>query len=213
MDSTDVITFQQEIVKIIRNKEAVNELEDPNKSYLLSLLQKQPLTLDDIYEKFKANNNSKSIKTIYRYLNQLKKVDLISEAGKRVISDKSDIKTETLYLANSKFALIGYFLTDLENYKKSIKNNQTYDVLGLLLAKHFGFTRYREEKYEQFLFEIGNYMLDRLKEILETLNPEVMNKLTELDWEETRLVLHRFGLFLVAKKFVEYNAKLDEYFI
>ncbi len=82
-----------------------------------------------------------------------------------------------------------------------------------MLAKHFGFTRYREEKYEQFLFEIGNYMLDRLKEILETLNPEVMNKLTELDWEETRLVLHRFGLFLVAKKFVEYNAKLDEYFI
>ncbi len=57
-------------------------------------------------------DEKKSDKTIYGYLNKLKKANLVMETGKRIITySESQIKTLTLY---SRTAKVFYIAIDLE---------------------------------------------------------------------------------------------------
>lgn len=100
-ESQDIISFTPAPVKILRDKETLEILEDPAYYLIIKVLRKGPMTvrdLDEAYNRAAAEDKkyeSKSDKTLYRYLKHLEKVDLVIPAGKRIAIGKT--ASETLF--------------------------------------------------------------------------------------------------------------------
>ena len=114
----DVISIQPSIFKHITVDANDPTLRDDNVVFLRTLLrQKGPMTVRDIVEEYKADNNQKSDKTIYRYLGRLTEAGIVTKVGKRVfIDEENNIRTETLY-GNSAYL----FLTAADIHPYSAK--------------------------------------------------------------------------------------------
>lgn len=109
MTQKDIITNKQNLVEVFEDNEVEEALDDKNHRFLLHALFKGPLTVDEIQLAFKNSGNEKSDKTIYRYLNKLKKAGLVIEAGKRVfMDDDNQIKTQTLFSRVAKIIFTPY---------------------------------------------------------------------------------------------------------
>ncbi|MHA1155804.1 MAG: winged helix-turn-helix domain-containing protein [Candidatus Heimdallarchaeota archaeon] len=113
MTHQDIITNEQQLVKVLSELSVENVLDDNNHRFLLHFLVKQPLTVDEIKIEFKKSGNDKSDKTIYRYLKKLKRAGLVIEAGKRIFTDnKNQIKTQTLFARVAKIIFTPQGKTD-----------------------------------------------------------------------------------------------------
>ncbi|MHA1212083.1 MAG: hypothetical protein ACTSSH_06445, partial [Candidatus Heimdallarchaeota archaeon] len=122
MKSQDVIINKEKLVKTIYDLNNARCLQDDkNCELLLNFLLKGPMTFQDIKNAFKEVNAEKSDKTVYGYLNRLKKSTLVMEAGKRIITySESHIKTLTLY---SRTAKVFYIAIDMEKDTSKISDN------------------------------------------------------------------------------------------
>ena len=103
----DAITYEPKFVEIIKEKERIDLLKDENILLLLKILRfnKNPMTIEDLETGFREKGNQKSIKTIYRYLSKLENANLITHAGKRVLSVNNKIRTQTLYTRTARIFL------------------------------------------------------------------------------------------------------------
>lgn len=71
---------------------------DENYWTLLRAVRSKPKTVDEIVDFYESEGNPKSLMTVYRYIRELIKADLLVEAGKRIITDEENRnKTLTLY--------------------------------------------------------------------------------------------------------------------
>ncbi|NHJ04840.1 MAG: ArsR family transcriptional regulator [Candidatus Heimdallarchaeota archaeon] len=135
MSFQDIITNQQKLIQVMTGKMIEEALEDDNHRYLLHYLFQGPLTVEELKIAFKQAGNEKSDKTIYRYLNKLKKAGLVIEAGKRIYTDKDNqIKTQTLFSRIAKVIFTPFSKTDRDPdlKKKSLK------ITSLILKEKLG---------------------------------------------------------------------------
>ncbi|HUU77892.1 MAG TPA: ArsR family transcriptional regulator [candidate division Zixibacteria bacterium] len=135
MSFQDIITNQQKLVQVMTGKMIEEALEDDNHRYLLHYLFQGPLTVEELKIAFKQSGNEKSDKTIYRYLNKLKKAGLVIEAGKRIYTDKDNqIKTQTLFARIAKVIFTPFNKADRDPNlkKKSLK------ITSLILKEKLG---------------------------------------------------------------------------
>jgi len=131
MTHQDIITNEQQLVKVLSEVSVENVLDDDNHRFLLHFLVKQPLTVDEIKIEFNKSGNDKSDKTIYRYLKKLKRAGLVIEAGKRIFTDnKNQIKTQTLFARVAKIIFTPQGKTD-----KNPKLKQTSLKITSMLLK------------------------------------------------------------------------------
>ncbi len=120
----DIITFEQEGVRIIKDKKLQEIFYDEGYSPVIWALRDKPLTVKEILEKYnqyvainikkhgfkkeeekkKIENTQRSEKTIYRYLKDLENLGIIAKAGQRVVIGKT--ATENLFCRTARIFLL-----------------------------------------------------------------------------------------------------------
>lgn len=118
MSYQDVVTVKEDFYKIIKDPKNAQFLYDENLSMMIIALRKGPLTIEEIMEYYKENENEKALKTIYRYIKQLQEAGLVIEAGKRIYTDEINRnKSATIYSRTAKVF-----------FDKTRKDETTYDI-------------------------------------------------------------------------------------
>ncbi|MFW9923484.1 MAG: hypothetical protein ACFFDW_09405, partial [Candidatus Thorarchaeota archaeon] len=173
MKVQDVIVNKEKLVKTIYDMESAKCLQDDkNCQLLLTFLLEGPMTFDDIKQAFKDVQAEKSDKTIYGYLNKLKKSDLVMETGKRIITfSESQIKTLTLY---AKTAKVFYIAIDIEKAKKE----KYFELTSKLLCNFLGYKQVDEDCFRKIYEKyIEKKRLD-VSKINDIDNPELIELLS-----------------------------------
>ena len=135
MTHQDIITNQQKLVQVMSDMKVEDVLDDDNHRFLLHFLVNGPLTVEELKIEFKKSGNEKSDKTIYRYLNKLKKAGLVIEAGKRIFTDKNNqIKTQTLFARVAKIIFTPQNKIDSNPELKQ----RSLQITGMLLKDRLG---------------------------------------------------------------------------
>lgn len=188
MSIQDVIIIHEKLVKAINKIENAKCLtDDKNCELLLDFLLKGPMTFDDIKKAFMKAGEKKSDKTIYGYLNKLKKADLVMETGKRIITySESQIKTLTLY---SRTAKVFYIALDLEGKGDDNQYDEYYKVLSKLICEMKGIKEIDEKCFKKIY---DDFILKKRKDIIklnEIQNPEILNLLATFDTRGTKFVI------------------------
>ncbi|MHA1759454.1 MAG: ArsR family transcriptional regulator [Candidatus Heimdallarchaeota archaeon] len=193
----DIITNKQKIVQVLSGNEVEELLSDNNHRNLLHFLFKGPLTVEELEIAFHDSGNEKSDKTIYRYLNKLKKAGLVIEAGKRIFSDQNNqIKTQTLFSRVAKiiFTPISRFDGDKNLEKRAL------EVTNILLKERLGHNKLAESKC---LLTNINQVMEMKKKIVSDIfenikNPKVLDMVEEFDIHELYPILDYLGWILVS---------------
>jgi hypothetical protein len=120
----DIITYEQEGVRIIKEKKLQEIFYDEGYSPVIWALRDKPLTVKEILEKYnqyvainieksglkgeakkkKIEDTQRSEKTIYRYLKDLENLGIIAKAGQRVVIGKT--ATENLFCRTARIFLL-----------------------------------------------------------------------------------------------------------
>lgn len=183
MESQDVITYNQQIVKVIEEEKTLKILKDENLLPVLKILQKGPMTIADLVEFFKKSGEEKSDKTIYRYLHKLIQVKLVAKAGKRIVSvTEENLKSETLYMRSARIFIFPESLKHEEdNYEKRFC--PIFDVSRLLMKPFFEGKTLDSNKYQEFQFELNEKRNKLLVELIENTNEEAIQGINSLEWK------------------------------
>ncbi len=129
-DVQDVITYEQKGVKVIRDEDLTRKLSDPNIEPIIILLRESPLTIKELVEKYNLMaEDPKSEMTIYRYVKDLDREDIVTEVGKRI--KKGQSASETLY---GRTAKIFWNLPDADDYWKTHNSKKLLEPLRTLVS-------------------------------------------------------------------------------
>lgn len=190
MESQDIITYKQAIVKVIDNEEIVDILKDGNLLPVLKFLQKGPMTINDLVETFNKKGDKKSDKTIYRYLHTLVQAKLVAKAGKRITSITADeLISETIYMCTAKSFIFPEALKHTpENYEKGFC--PVFDVSRLLLKPIFDNKELDSNSFQKFLFRLDRERDELLVELFNSADDETIKKINDLDWKMLEIFLN-----------------------
>jgi hypothetical protein len=184
MKVQDVITFEPKIFKVIDDMETANIIADENYFTLLRAVREKPRTPEELVEVYKNQGNPKSLMTIYRYIRTLIKHDLITEGGKRIITDEQNRnKTVTLFTTTSRILYDSTRDQDLDDERSNIRKREV-EVYSQLL---------------KMLTDKEPKSLDCVNEIINDVYAKGLTKLTEIiDTSEKDLhkYLADFGLMM-----------------
>ena len=188
MTYQDIITNQQKLVQVLAEKAVEEVLEDENHRFLLQFLFQGPLTVEELNLAFKKSGNEKSDKTIYRYLNKLKKAGLVIEAGKRIYTDENNqIKTQTLFSRIAKIIFTPFNKID----KNPDLRRQSLEITSLVLKDRLKLNSDADLNCLQT--KIDNLTQVKNKAIADhfenTENPELISLIQEMDIHELYPIL------------------------
>ena len=197
MTHRDIITNKQKIVQVFTESTVEDLLADNNHRNLLHFLFKGPLTVEELEIAFNESGNEKSDKTIYRYLNKLKKAGLVIEAGKRIFSDQDNqIKTQTLFSRVAKiiFTPISRFDGDKNLEERALM------VTNILLKERLG---HKELAKSACLLDNLNKVMEVKKQIISSIfekidNPELLGMVEKFDIHELYPILDYLGWILLS---------------
>jgi len=145
------------------------------------------MTFEDIKNTFVKVDEKKSDKTIYGYLNKLKKADLVMETGKRIITySESQIKTLTLY---SRTAKVFYIAIDLEVEGQENISDNYFEVLSKLICEMMGIEKLDKKCFKKIYDEFIIKRRMDIEKLNEIKNPEILNLLATFDSRGTQFVI------------------------
>ncbi len=195
MKLQDVIINKEKIVKTIYDTQSAKCLsDDKNCQLLLSFLLSGPMTFEDLKQAFKSVQSEKSDKTIYGYLNKLKKADLVMETGKRFITySESHIKTLALY---SRTAKVFYIAIDIDEKKSSVY----FELVGALLCEILGYEEFDENCFKKIYEEFKDEKRSEISKINEITNPKIMKLLASPDVLGAKYVIDTMMMFAFIGK-------------
>ncbi|MFX0121181.1 MAG: hypothetical protein ACFFBQ_14550 [Promethearchaeota archaeon] len=203
----DAISFKQRFVKVLRGKEA--EVWNNEKLVqVIKILQKGPMTLNEISAAYRIKGEKKSDITLYRYLNTLEKLKLVVPGGKRVsMNEKNQLKSQTLYVRTAKL----FFKGDFPNLAKHDKADLIVKATGLILGQMIKNKKASEDSILNFIEEIENRRISLTEELLETTGDQLLELLADVDWKDINVLIHRVGwLALILEEI--WNTKILECF-
>ncbi|MGC9779901.1 MAG: hypothetical protein HZR80_11710 [Candidatus Heimdallarchaeota archaeon] len=187
MKTQDVIMNKEKLVKTIYDVKSTKCLQDDkNCELLLNFLLAGPLTFEDIKNAFREVNAEKSDKTIYGYLNKLKKANLVMEAGKRIITySESHIKTLSLY---SRTAKVFYIALDIDTKKKD-EEEEYYLIIGKILCQMQNYSSFDEKCFKKVFEVFTQKKRIDVEKINKIDNPEILDLLTSIDIRATKYII------------------------
>ena len=222
MDYQDFTTINPKPIKHIPTPRDDNTFRDKNLLFLRNVLNKKgPLTVKEIIEEFRLESKhssdikEKSDKTIYRYIAELKKMDMVTQVGKRIYVD--NLKTETLFGVTAKFFLIGTHNTPFHrNASGEIlkRRKGLVEFIGDVLKHQYGGKKPNLDCLENILVDLTESSTDVLIENFESLSLESIEKLISGEIQEdegTYLMdfINWLGLVIVRK---DLHDELDKCF-
>ncbi|MCE7745859.1 MAG: hypothetical protein GPJ52_12070 [Candidatus Heimdallarchaeota archaeon] len=200
MESQDVITYTQKIVKVIDDEKTTKVIQDENLFPVLKYLQKGPMTIMDLVSIFKKSGEEKSDKTIYRYLHTLIKAKLVAKAGKRIISITEDeLKSETLYMRTAK----AFIFPEALKHDPNISEKgfcPVFDAVRFLLKPVFDGKTLDSDCLQKFLFKIDQNRDDLLVELFTNIEDSTIREINELNWRELEYCLNYTSWAALAAK-------------
>ncbi len=185
----DAISFKQQFVKVLRGKET-KIWSNEKLVQVIKILQKGPMTLNEISAAYKLKGEEKSDITLYRYLKTLEKLNLVVPGGKRVsMNEKNQLKSQTLYVRTAKL----FFKGDFPNLAKHDKADLIVRATGLILGQMIENKNASEELILNLIEEIENRRLSLIEELVKTTGDQLLELLTDVDWKDIDTLIHRVG--------------------
>ncbi|MEA2071488.1 MAG: hypothetical protein U9O98_09385 [Asgard group archaeon] len=194
MQSQDVITYKQDIFKIISDEEIAQYFQDENYMDLLVFLRKGPMTIDEIEDAYRLAGNEKSIKTIYRYLRTLEEAGLVVQAGKRIVTYENRNKSYTIYTRTAKV-----FLDNVSEILDK-QMNRKIKFINILLKDLYDGQVVSEECLRDFLIKIQTKMRNNIKKLFENHSEEASKQIEDLDYHEINDLLNLVGWLVISHK-------------
>ena len=175
MEYKDFITEEQDQIFIIEDEETFRLLSDSKYSPIFVALNQGPMTIKELVKAYNALSESPKKQTsIYNYLMDLMKHDLVLKVGQRIISGKT--AAEVLYAGRAKFYYSSIMTEEFWNTDRSKKILERVTQLLLVYTLSEGvseenLTALFKKIYTNFHKEVGNLFLSHRDEIGEIVSP------------------------------------------
>ena len=221
----DVITYTQEVVDIIRDKELASFFEDPNYMPILIALREGPMTISELVPKYnqivaqevakkdlsakeriaEIERLERKDKTLYRYVKFLVEKGLVVEAGKRVKMGQT--ATETLFCRKAKIFVTADKVKDWGTYP-------TYKKILPKIAKMLSLAMDIDEIpldcLTDFMNKLNNcYEMEALR-IVQEHNEKVAELFKDSSFEEMDWMLENLSTLLIIMRGTEFEKELRE---
>jgi predicted DNA-binding transcriptional regulator YafY len=197
-------------MKEISDDNAKKAFLDPNLSQILLILRdsNKPMTVDELEESFKAIDQEKSSKTIYRYLKKLEDAELVVQAGKRVFSrDMKKIRTKTLYMRAAKL-----FFPIKTPYEVKRQKKEIVDVIGELIGKASTRKLKSPEKLNDFIADLFIRESELVRKILKNTDEKQANAIANWDIKQRQSAIAIIGRLVLYQDEIDWNKKFEECF-
>lgn len=208
----DALTFIQPLIKEISDKETLNLFMNKNLMNVLGIMRADniPMTIDEIAETFNKMDNKKSVKTIYRYLNELEHGGLVVQAGKRITRDGKGHKAKTLYLRSAKIFLPIKDESSVECDEIKQRNDLLFKTIALILSQLSNNKVYDPEKLREFSKNVNLSYSKKVRNILINANSELTDLVSKLDWNSIDSLLFYLNDLLLIMDSDILSKKLNE---
>ena len=201
-----VITRSQQAVKVITDKEITDKLYDKNFGPIIVVLREGPMTIKDLVKAYNdIAKEPKSEMTIYRYVKELSKSDIVVEVGKIITMGQS--ATETLYGRSAK---IFWNLADKGDYWTQKKNAHTLEALRKLLALYKKNTSISVENLSKLLGKMSNKASHELAAFFESHDDEINTIISGFSFKEVDLIFEILGNLVVLIHSKDFAKELDD---
>ena len=210
----DLVDYQPVILKVIQDKKTLETLSDSNTYAVLSILRNGPMTVKEIEVRYneplnqkesdkrkeqeknnrrlnyitKFNVKNKSDKTIYRYLNDLIKHDIVVHAGQRITEGQK--VSEKLYMRTAKV----FERKDME--WMSEKGEQWAEQFGLFMnLMTDGKSTSKVKCIQKFFNRWSEAKISSLEKLTIAAPEEFMDLISSKNWKEFAEFIDRVYLF------------------
>ena len=207
---TDAITYSQPLMKEISDDNAKKAFLDPNLSQILLILRdsNEPMTVDELEEKFKAIEQKKSSKTIYRYLKTLEDAELVVQAGKRVYSaDMKKLRTKTLYMRAAKLFSPIRTPYEIKHQKKEI-----IDIIGKLIEKNSDRKLKSMDTLNDFIADLFIRESELVRKVLKNTDEEQAKIIANWDIKQRQTAIAIIGRLALSQDEIDWEKRFEECF-
>jgi hypothetical protein len=191
-ETQDVILTQQDPVKFIRDAETLEIFKDENLKYVLKFLQMGPMSIADLEDEFRkmGPKYERSDKSIYRYLKELIKKNLVVKGGKRVTNKDGEIKTETIFMRT---AIAFITVTPVDD--RECAGDETCPVWESVrvLLEEYHEKKIDPKEFANFANKLDKKTDDLIIDLFENAKRETLEKIAKLDYKGVNYVLQFTG--------------------
>ncbi|MFX0123347.1 MAG: hypothetical protein ACFFAE_06880 [Candidatus Hodarchaeota archaeon] len=180
----DIVDYKPALLKVISDEKTLKALINSNYEKIIAVLRKKAMTVQEITAEFNKMaemchmTDTKTDKTIYRYLKTLEELGLVVPAGQRVIIGRT--ATESLYMRTARI----FQRKDIDWMSK--KGNEWAHRFATILGYMLG-TNIQEvsiECIQQFFKKWSVTKLSTLEGFAKTASDDILELITEGEWEE-----------------------------
>ena len=207
---TDAITYSQPLMKEISDDNAKKAFLDPNLSQILLMLRdsNKPMTVDELEEEFKAIDQQKSAKTIYRYLKTLEEAELVVQAGKRVYSaDIKKLRTKTLYMRAAKLFFPIRTPYEIKHQKKEI-----VDIIGKLIEKNSDKKLKSLDALNDFIADLFIRESELVRKVLKNTDEEQAKIIANWDIKQRQTAIAIIGRLALSQDEIDWEKRFEDCF-
>ncbi len=184
----DVLLYDQKIILTL-NSEQKDFMSNKPYSTILQSLRNKPKTVDEISQFLSGMGINKSKKSVYRYLNELRKRGLILIAGKRVTAKTNNsVNSFNLYTRSAKF----YFNYNVEVEPEDLAyievRNQFVQATTLFLETSYN-RKIQSVKFPNILKEIFDKKEKALLTLMKDISNQKMEILQSIEWGDLSRIL------------------------
>ncbi|MBK5111994.1 MAG: hypothetical protein KGD59_03765 [Candidatus Heimdallarchaeota archaeon] len=227
MDYQDIITFEEEAVMLLEDKEAWALIEDPRYEAIIIVLRKGPMTVKDLETAYnlhvakkidkmpletKEKNELKEKtkrkgKTLYKYLDVLEKKGLIKQVGKRVKMGQT--ASETIYGRSAKLYLM------CDKHKIELKKDEVsriMPVLGKIVSLEKKEPKVSVECFTKFMGKVYSLLQNERQRVFNEFSEEIREISSNIHYDELNLVVHGLDFYFLITHAAELRKELEKCF-
>ena len=143
--------------------------------------------------------------TIYRYLKELDKLDVVIEVGKRI--KKGQSATETLY---GRTATVFWNVKEEEDYWKSTESKKFIDPLRKIMHLYTGGDKISDENLRDLLTLTYRTTITEIGEFLDKNSEELTSVFTGLSFKDVDKLLDIMSTFILLMKRDTFKDELEK---
>jgi hypothetical protein len=221
----DVITYTQEVVKVLKDKELTSLFEDKNYAPILIALREGPMTISELVPKYnqivaqevaerklpakeriaEIEKLERKDKTLYRYVKFLVEKGLVAEAGKRVKTGQT--ATETLFCRTAKI----FFTADkIKDWGTDPKMKKMLPKIAKMLSLAMGIEEFSLDCFTDIMNRINKCYEVEALEVVQKHNEEIAELVKDSSFEEMDWMLDNLSTLLIIMRGAQFEKELRE---
>ncbi len=229
----DLITFKEEAVEILEDKKLWDIIDDARYEPIFVALREGPMTVKDLTTKYnqlnfekiekddltpqqkktRMNEIQRVEKTIYKYLNELQKKNLIVKAGKRILIDETGRLTQTaaenLYGRTAKLYL---FLGGKEDLLEIPDFKESIPILGKIISLSNDLPEPSEACLSKIIVKIYNILNQERRDIFQKHSEELAEVSKNASYGIMKNVISGMDILNAILNASEFEKELKECF-